>query len=504
MSFLPERLIDRYYLLLKQPYGNENGTTEKPTEEQKEEIERWLYKSFLKVPQIPDLFFENRSTQSNNKKKSAVDFYTSINYELHRLENFKKLFFDNLNGLKNEYNSIIFDKSKYNINPNDMRNNLFPSQIINSNRNILQELFFNQNARYSYFPDFIKKYKDNNYNLYSYTGSNSNGKSIRKPFFIKVFEENYNGETKEFMVKLLEEYILIRKGLLKKIEKYYGIIAFKSIFDFQNNLMINIKGTKKQNSFNEEFQAPNVYNEVSLNVSENSKYKTSYHAVYGKNENALENGAKEKKLSNEQMLEMEESYKFMRLKSSNNIYQSYGDENLINTEHRENLVKIFDLLIEKLKDIYNIQFIDLYQLMEISIELDFITIQFIYNFVRPDLFLSALQIKKNVYKFINSNINLYYDYIEEFDMWIYKYLLGYDIEPFGTGDKKFEEVYQTFYNFIMNMFEKTKLERNEEFKNKLVNKGVFVNVETLNQPQFISQPELKEYSDLFNSLSTNK
>ncbi len=499
MSFLPDRIIDRYYLILKAPLGRPDGSKqERPNEEERKKIENWLLKNFTNFPHIPDLFFENYSSQKKSKK-TPLDIFSSIQYELLRLEKFKLLILQNLDSLKNQFNTIIIDKSKYNINPSSDSNAL-PTFLLDNIPLSLEQLFFKQGGRYHFFPNFIKYgFFANNNNLFNYTGS-----SPKTPFFSKIFNDNYNGETKEFIIKLFKEYIQIRNSLIKKIEKYYGIIAFKPIFDFQTEDIISImKKSKIENSFNKNFQEPKIFNEVKLNIEENSNYNSSYEAFLssqGLNNNEFK---RKNKLTNEQKLKLENSYKFMRLRPSDNIYQNIGNENILDFSNRENIKTIFEKLCNNLKNIYNIQFIDLYQLMNYSIELDFYSIQFIFNFVRPDLFLNALKIKKEIYRFINKNIDLYYDYIEDFDIWIYNYLLNYQIDPFGTGDKKFEEVYQTFYNFILNMFDKSKSERNNDFINQLNNEGIFIDIENPNSKSLLSEEELQEYKDLIKALQNS-
>lgn len=500
MSFLPDRVIDRYFLILKPPYGREEGSTqERPNEEQKKQIEKWLYKKFMNFPHIPELFFENLEEQKKTKK-SPLDVFSALEYELNRLENFKTLIYENLDGLKNQFNTIIFDKSKYNVDPSSS-NNALPNSILSSNSDlVLENLFFDTNGKYSFFPNFIiHGYMNNENNLFQYTGS-----STRTPFFAKIFNDSYNGEVKEFILQLFKEYIQIRNSLIKKITKYYGILAFKPIFDFRSEdiLQIEQKKSKQTNRFNKNFVAPPLYNGVNLNLKENSNYNSSYESFL-----SIQNEGKGKrrknKLSEEQKLKLEESYKFMRLKTTDNIFKNYGNENILEFSHKEKIKTIFAKLCENLKNIYNIQFMDLYQLMLYSIELDYLTLEFIYYFVRPDLFINALNVKKQIYRFINKNIDLYYDYIEEFDLWIYNYLLKYQIDPFATTDRKFEEVYQTFHNFIMNMFDKTKLERNSEFVNQLNNEGVFVDIETSNSKPLINDDELKEYLEIMKKLSNN-
>ncbi len=494
MSFLPERIIERYYLLLRPPLGRPEGGDEKPNEEQKKKIEKWLLKNFMSFPHIPDLFFENFKNQKKSRK-TPLDIFTSIEYQLLRLQKFKLLITQNLDGLKNQFNTIVINKSKYGIDPSS-KDNAIPSFMLTSNaETILNDLFYKTTGKYSYFPNFfIHGYFKNNNSLVKYNES-----SPKIPLFAKFFMDNYNGEVKDFIVKLFKEYIQIRTGLIKNIQKYYGILAFKSIFDFKSEDLLKIEQKKKMtpNSFNKNFEAKSIYNEVSLNVTENSNYNSSYNA-YLKSVGSTNVQQKKNKLSNEQKLKLQEAYNFMQLKQSNDIYKNLGNENILEFSHKENIKNIFSKICENLKNLYQIQFLDLYQFMLLSIELDYLTLQFIFNFVRPDLFLNALKVKKEIYKFINKNIDLYYEYIEDFDIWIYNYLLNYQIDPFRTGDQKFEDVYQTFYNFILNMFEKTKDQRLNNFINELNNEGVFVDIENSYSKTFFGEEESKEYEKLMN------
>ncbi len=491
MSFLPEQIITKYFLLLKPPIGRPEGSLEeKPNKIQREKIEKWLMKKFLNFPHIPDLFFESYDEQIKNKK-TPLDVFSSINYELNRLEKYKVLILQNLDGLKNQFTSINVNKSLYQIDSSS-KDNAFPLYIINDPM-IFTKLFNNSDGRYYFFPNFVKYvYMKNNCSLIKYKGSKK-----ETPFFAEIFNDEYNGEVKQFIMELFKEYIQIRNGLLKKIDKYYGIIAFKSIFDFKTKDIISIeKKIKSKNNFNSNFEAVKIYNEQ--NMSENLNYNSSYESFLSSSN--LSNKTKSKnKLSNEQKIKLKESYKFMTLRPNDNIYKNLGNENIFYETQNNNLMLIFNKMIDLIKKIYTIQFINLYEFMITTIELDFVTIQFIFNFVRSDLFLKALQTKKEIYRFINANINLYYNYIEEFDIWIYNYLLKYNIEPFSTGDEKFEEVYKSFYQFITSMFDKTKEQRNENFVNELNNEGVFVSVPNSNSKindNIMSKEELNEYTKL--------
>ncbi len=491
-SFIPDAILYRYFLLLNPPVGR-NGTQVKPTKEDLDKIKLWLEKEFKNFPHAPEIFFQE-NYQIKEGKSTSIDTFFKIKYELQRLMNYKILINETLNGLREEFESIIVDKSPYNIDPNSPRNAL-PGFVVQNSNVTLNKLFFMTNGRFAYFPDFINYgFRANGNNLFNLSnGSNKN------PFFYQVFINNYKGDKLDFLKKIFKEYIQIRNGLIKRINDYYGLLAFEPIFDITKKSSLQIvKNRKSPNNIKRTFEPNPLYNSIRANLNQ-TNHNSSYNAFMESIGEPLNSASTPNKTRfNEKTAnQLEKAYQFMQLKPTEDLYGQIGEENIFEFELKQKLTNIFENMCKNLKKIYYMENMNLLQIIESHLEIDSSTIEFIFNFVRPDLFLNALKIKSKIYKFIQKNIDLYQNYIEDFDIWIYNYLLGYKIDPMNVGDSEFKKVYESFYQFITQIFEKTKKERAENKAVKLDEKGIFVNVSV---PESSSSPENDEFKRLLGEL----
>lgn len=489
-SFIPDAILYRYFLLLNPPIGQTNKEEIKLTKEDLKHIRLWLENGFKTFPHTPDIFFKKdyqirEGTDVKESSDSIVDSFFKIKYGLRRLMNYRQLIKDTLNGLKEEFESIIIDKSRYGIDPNN-RNNVLPGFVIQNPTASLNDLFFKEAGKYGTFKMFVDSYMNkNNNNLFSYSGD-----SHKIPFFYRILMDNYKGNKIEFIKKIFKEYIQIRNKLIKQMKDYYGLIAFEPIFDITKRTSLKIiKSSVKTNNIKQTFEPNPLYNGIKANL-EQTNTEGSYNALvkkmngleYNNNNNNNNEQREDKTRFNEATANgLDRAYEFMQLKTENNIYGQIGEENIHQFELKKKLTDIFKIICASLKIVYFNETPDLLQLIESHLDVDFTTIQFIFEFVQPALFLKALQAKSKIYEFIQKNIDLYQEYIEEFDVWIYNYLLGYKINPLDVGDTEFKKVYESFNDFISKVFEKSKKERATNRAIKLDNSGIYVDVSVPSQ-----------------------
>jgi hypothetical protein len=313
------------------------------------------------LPIIPKIYFERENNTHNDRYgQDIINKYYKIKNSMNKLSVIKSFILSILKGLKPElekYNEV--SKQKYSITE---KNRLlkFKSSI--------NETFVDQQS----FIKFKDLYCNESFNLFKNFNENT-------PLFNYIFIKTYIGlkNTKNYFIKLFRKYIKERNILILHIKDNFGLLAFESIFDIDDISNTQIENTKnKSNSIN--------YNKYYL---------------YSANKGLLEN--KNKIQLNDKI----NDFNLMYLSAFHpDYYTKKHIERMerINTDIKKNITELLNG-----KDVIN-----LYDLVVITINLDFNLLELMYYYCDKTLFNTAINnnntIKSYIYNKLN-NLDIYYD-----------------------------------------------------------------------------------------------
>jgi hypothetical protein len=243
-----------------------------------------IYKYFYKLPiPLEELF-----------GKDIITLYYSTKYLFKKL---KKIYVMMLNLIEiNEEilnkvisrNNYVFNESNFIFfnslteNDEDDFNNLFNLSMQSIPSKIVSKI---NDDKKDYITKFLEI--DGVINCLSNT---------KKPFFLNLFDQNYNGKYKVFFMNLFEEYNKTRQQILDifDLRKNSGILSLKPIIEYDIKENINNVNIKN-NSDNE-----NNFSNMTFFNSDNNLYK----GIKSNNEN-YDNSTKNKKKIEKNILEKE-------------------------------------------------------------------------------------------------------------------------------------------------------------------------------------------------------
>ncbi len=509
--FIPNEILKRYafflgnFTTLTTPVGStiQIKDPKNPTEEDYKNIMLFLQQEFAYIPKVPQFILDkqepstgttnqhalndyllrltslkteinqtaNRNRLSNTFKLTSVDDFFIIYYESERMKEYKNMILNILNGIRSTLESIVIEPSKYNINGNGIApvslggmTNLFNLLQVNNSSELLKKQFFE--GAYSHIHTFIEAYKNNRYSLFKYEGPSDT------PFFFKVFNENYQGKSKKFIMKMLLDYMQIVKFMQEMMDDKYGILAFKHMLFFSEKPTLNKKPKNKRptNDFNLNFEEENIYNESKSNLNQ-------------ENINSLD--------------QTKNSFNYMLLSSEDNIYETYENENLVVEEQMNQIEKLFNAICTQLQILYKKRTFNLYELMTISIELNYLTTKFIFHFIKKEQLKEALLTKKKIFKYLQSNIQLYNTFIQEFSTWIQRTKKNIPDVSYLDKDQKLSEVYKSFFKFYFDMFQKKTSKRKEEIRDRLNEAGLELDI---SDSEGMSPEEIEELTKIIEAI----
>lgn len=414
-------------------------------------IGRYFY---LFPKQNDELFGENIISEFYSTKylfKKLEDFYimTKNIIELNK-EKLKK----NVN--RNNYN---FNKSNYIFynkltkNYEDDFNNLFNLSLESASSKIISKI--NKDEK-DYVSDFLKI--DGVFNCLSYT---------QNPFFMNIFEENYNGNDKYFFTDLFNGYNDIRQKILSvsKLKKNAGILSLEPfiIYDINTNLSINKNENKDENK-----------NIIKNNFSNSNFYNTNKNIYSGLNTKkaslSSSSSAPPASVPNKNTT----NYSLLYKKKFNNISQEYF-ENIRNNfkELHENLQNIVSFDRER----------SLYEILLRCIEIDYKSLLFFYSFIESVKFKIIVDTSKQINTYIFDNIRLYKQYLPQFKSWQSKYVNESSIKPVTSAnntideeellfDKTLEQFFNNWQNTITNVKNNVNAISSRKEKINKLDKGV--------------------------------
>lgn len=404
MSFLSEPIRNRYSKILKQNKNTDSS----------------IYGIYELIPHFPNFFFKDTSPKSID---SPIDYYFIIQYELHKLSSLKQMILSILKGLENEFKTIQINPTRYMI-----RKKKNPSQHMIQIQQFLESADKNRNIN-----QFVEAFKENSYSLFEYTGLQKN-----TPFYIKLIKDNYKGKAKNFVMKLLKEYYKT-VSLLQNLYQYPGLLAFQSFFEVLPDVSLSIIPQKPKfvDDFNENFENENIYNRT----------RTSNESQNINNINSQSSNS--------------DNYLFLNYQT--NIFQIHENEQIVATENEKKIGETISSISNHLNSIYTLRNINVYDLMVSSIELADDVQKLIFYYVPKEKLMQSIMIRNKFYQYIQYRIDIYNDYIEEFNQWLKK---GMKIS-FLTKDGKLNEVFTTLHDFSKSLFEESRNQKKQNILNKI-------------------------------------
>ena len=367
-----------------------------------------IYKYFYYFPKpYEELFGKDIITTFYSTKflfKKLEDFYEMM---LNLIEINKDKLNKNINR-----NNYIFNKSNFIFfdlltkNYNDDFNNLFNLSMQSISSKISGSI--NKDKR-----DFLLKFQeiDGVFNCLS---------NNRSPFFLNLFDKNYNGKDKGFFIDLFKEYSGIRQQILSlaDLKGNAGILSLEPFIknDIESNLNNNVKQNVNNNNENN--------NENSLFFNFN---KTIYNGINKKNPGTSSSTAAT-------LLSSTTAPKTPIIDSTN--YSLFYKKNLSNA-NEDFSKKIHEIFKELHENLCDIVFFDrerpLYEILLISIKIDYLSLKFFYSFIESIKFKIITDTSIKINSYIYGNIELYNQYLPSFLSWKNTYVKA---QKFPTSKKK--------------------------------------------------------------------
>ena len=413
--------------------------------------------------------------------KNIMSYFYSTKYLFKKLEDFyimtKNIIELNKEKLKKDVNrnNYIFNQSNYiffnkltNNSDNDF-NNLFNVSLASTSSKIIAKI--NKDDK-----DFISKFLniDGVFNCLSYTNN---------PFFMNLFEDNYNGNDKNFFMDLFKEYNDIRKKIksVSDLEQNAGILSLEPFIIYDIDTDSNENKNKKENK-----------NNGNKNNFSNSNFYYTNQNIYSGIKNRRGRGVEEKGNSGETVdtgntekaVESEEknvsnknttNYSLLYKKKLNNVYQIYfkNIHNIFNDLHK-NLQNIVSFDRER----------SLYEILLMSIEIDYKSLLFFYSFIESVKFKIIVNTSKQINTYIYDNIRLYKQNLPLFEGWRSEYVNKSTLASTSKINKNtideegllFNKTLEKFVgdltNTIATIEKNTKVISNRKEKINKLNKGV--------------------------------
>ena len=396
---------------------------------------------YLFPKQNDELFGKNIMSNFYSTKylfKKLEDFYVMMKniIELNK-EKLKKDVNRN-NYIFNQSNYIFFNKLTKN-SENDF-NNLFNVSLASTSSKIISKI----NKDDDYVSKFLEI--DGVFNCLSYT---------ENPFFMNLFEENYNGNDKDFFMDLFKTYNNIRQKILSvsKLKDNSGILSLEPFIKYDINTDSNKNEDKKENK-----------NNGNTNNFSNSNFYNTGKSIYS-GLSAKGGADPNKNITN---------YSLLYKKKLNNVSQIYS----------ENIHNIFNNLHENLQNIVSFdRERSLYEILLMSIEIDYKSLLFFYSFIESVKFKIIVDTSKQINTYIYDNIRLYKQYLPSFQVWKSKYVNSDSIKPSVSTNntineegllfnKTTEKFFNNWIGKITRIETNTKAISNRKEKINKLNKGV--------------------------------
>ena len=325
------------------------------------------------LPLIPGIYFNNNDNDNIGSK--IINNYYNIKICMKKISIIKTFILLILEVLGvNDLDKIIISKEKY---------KLLKSDLIIPFNDTLSGTFKDQD----YFKKFVTLYRDQKYGIFK----NFN---LEVPYFFQIFQIEYNNTPKTFFISLFNKYITLRRKILTYITENFGILAFTSFFDLSDNIdfeMLKNNIRSKNGNNNDEY---------------NENYKN--YILYGNNINILSN---ESKVNKKKITEKIHSFDYLYVSKFDNAYYK--------KKHQEQIHKNYFNLNESINNFIGVDSkFDLLSIIKNNLEVDYNTINFIFNYVDPLIYGKAVDSNILIKQFISKKINNFELYYDQYMYWI--------------------------------------------------------------------------------------
>ena len=405
------------------------------------------------LPLIPGIYF-NSNIETDNIGSKIINNYYTIKICMKKLLIIKTFILSILKvSGSNDIDKINISKEKY---------KLLKSDLIIPFNDTLSGTFKDQD----YFKKFVKLYKDQKYGIFK----NFN---LEIPYFFQIFQIEYNNVPKTFFISLFNKYITLRKKILSYISENFGLLAFESFFDLSDNIDF---GMLKNNI-------------RSKNGNNNDEYNENYknYILYGNNINILSN---ESKINKKKITENIHSFDYLYTNKFDNAYYKRKHQEIINKNY-------FNLKESINNFIGPDASFDLLSIVKNNLEVDYNTINFVFNYVDPLLYGKAIDSNILIKQFISKKINNFELYYDQYMYWYNNFGKGIN---FFNNAKTEESNFRKFYDDIFKEINKGKGSSIIETPPKA---GLPINVGKKSVTTEISTQTPNEYNNYNSNFYTN-
>ncbi len=375
-----------------------------------------IAKYFNALPKPPETFLGD----------AVINNYFIKKFLKNQLEELFNMIIAMIDANKERLSKIIVKKNKYVFSD---ANYILNKEKLSSNpENDFNSIFESKNIKK--LVGTVKEFQINNgiINIYELKS---------KPFFYKLFMNNYYNNDKEFSDKvfysnLFKQYNKIRDNLMIDIDKNFGILSFK---EFIEKPLI-LKPIEHKENINSVNNFINSYKYEKVGIKNNEK-----------NNDSKKNNIEKK------FIDEGDEDEFLNI----TFYQTPLNINSSINKHKERIMKIYNLMYENLYPIATEQKgIDLYTYLLRAVKLDYYSILFFYNYIGLKRYQMALQVRDKTNNYIYNNIMLYQQYKQSFLVWRKNYVNS--LPPNNNNKKKnsfgyYDEMFDKFLEHYFDGFE---------------------------------------------------
>ena len=370
------------------------------------------------LPTIPSVYFKKSDIYGSN----IINDYYKLKILFNRLDKIKNTIKFILDTSKDELSTININLNKYEIIGKQ-------NVIFKMTDNYTSD--FNTNfSTTSNFEMFRQKFIYEKYNLFENIDYTQN--SI---LFYYIFQHDYK-TNKKYFLNLFNEYIKIRKDILQMINSNYGLLAFESVFELKKNIDLNKKNVKTENN----------------KINQKNKINYSKYKYQDENKYNIENLKNIKGLSiNNNNIPKGSEYSKIpyMINEYNSLYTTniHNSENL-KSDHKTRLLNLFKNVHEPLNYIVtHTSNISLYDFINKNIDYDFNILQFIFYYVKPELFNNFIDNNQKIKNYIFKKIGVFDTYYDLYIEW-WKRLSG-KTSSTKLGSTSSELNFKTFFEDIL-------------------------------------------------------
>lgn len=359
------------------------------------------------LPLIPQIYFNNNS---------IIDQYYRIKVKLNKLRKTKELLFFILNSEKENFEKFTVSLEKNNL----FERNLLP-EFIEAKKYILVNKPL-QSAKKAVYDkihkarnlatkkkgaepnkklsqdiparicSFLKKFKENKNILKTSSPNQSHA--------FEIFNSEYYGKYRNYFLKIFNEYEKLRTDLFNEINNNnFGIMAFEYFFDL--SFLDTIKAQKEE-----------LLKKLDISKPSNSEYNKIDYNQYIYTNNNVNNNALAKEQNKKTEL-------FMKISEYNVLYINSNNISYIKSNYKVKITKLYSNINNSITTyVGNKVKNNLYDILKSAIDTDFLLIQFLCNYIDPDLFNKIIDNDFKIKNYIYKKIITFENYYDQYKVWL--------------------------------------------------------------------------------------